>query len=64
MSARANKRFNFDGNVKDELGGSYYVVDADGNEVLGPFATGSYAVTCRNRYEDQWPLPLEIEYRP
>jgi len=64
MSARANMRLNFEGNVEDEQGGSYYVVDEEGNRTHGPFGSAPYALTVRERAERKWPGDLEVEYEP
>lgn len=57
-----NKRYNFDGNTEDEHGGSYYVEDDGGERVAGPFASGPYATTVRERMADRWPNDLHVEY--
>lgn len=58
----ANRRLNFDGNVEDEAGGSFYV-ESDGRRIAGPFGAASYAQTVRERLEDEWDDP-RIDYDP
>lgn len=59
MSAVANTRYNFSGNTVDEIGGSYYVV-TDDRRLAGPFASGPYALTVRDRLADEWNEPRVV----
>lgn len=57
-----NLRYNFDGNVEDEHGGSF-VVESDGQAVAGPFASAPYAITVTERMDNEFP-DAQVEYYP
>lgn len=59
-----NKRLNFEGNVADEAGGSFYVVDDDGERVAGPFGAASYAQTVRDRIDEPLATDPRLDYEP
>lgn len=65
MSASDNRRRNFQGNVEDDEGGSYYVLDSEDRKIAGPFGTASYTMTVLGRLEgDGYREPLKPTYKP